>query len=102
MTLETAKVKLVTIITPEELLDGVEDRLKAGGASGFTVGRADGWGQHGARQRSFVAYANVRVEALLRPADAMRLLELLQRDYAGRQLMAFVQDVEAIPREHFT
>jgi hypothetical protein len=100
-TLETAKVKLVTIVAGEELLDGLEEHLKATGATGYTVGRADGRGLHGPRRSSFLALANVRVEVLLQPADAQRLLERLAHGYAGRQVIAFSYDVEAIPKEHF-
>lgn len=99
--IETAKVKLVTIIAAEELLDGVVGHLKASGTSGYTVGRADGWGLHGDRHGGFLAMANARIETLLRPADAHKLLERLAQAYAGRELMAFSHDVEAIPRQHF-
>jgi nitrogen regulatory protein PII len=100
-TIESAKVKLVTIIAGEELLDGLEELLKAIGTSGWTVGRADGRGQHGPRRSGFIAFANVRIETLLRQADAQRLLERLVHAYSGRELLAFSQDVEAIPRGHF-
>jgi hypothetical protein len=99
--LETAKVRLVTIIAGEELLDGLERQLKAMGVPGYTVGRADGRGMHGPRRSSFVALANVRIEVLLPPAEALRLLERIAQEYAGRQVIAFAHDVEAIPKEHF-
>jgi hypothetical protein len=101
VSIETAKVKLVTIVAGEELLDGLEEHLKAIGTSGHTVGRADGRGQHGPRTRGFLGLANVRVEVLLRPSDAQRLLERLAHAYRGRQVVAFSHDVEAIPKEHF-
>jgi hypothetical protein len=100
-TTDTAKVKLVTIVTAEELLDGLAGRLKMLGTSGYTVVRADGYGLHGPRRASFLALANVRVEILLRPADAQRLLELLAHDYESGQLVAFSHDVEAVPKAHF-
>jgi nitrogen regulatory protein PII len=99
--IETARVKLVTIIAREELLDGLEEQLKAMGTSGYTVGRADGRGQSGPRTKGFLTLANVRVEALLRPPDAQRLLERLAHAYGDRQIVAFSHDVDAIPKEHF-
>jgi nitrogen regulatory protein PII len=99
--IETAKIKLVTIICGEELLDGIEEHLKTIGPSGYTVGRVDGRGQHGPRTRGFLDRANVRIEVLLRPSDAPRLLERLMQMYEGRQVVAFSQDVEAVPKEHF-
>jgi nitrogen regulatory protein PII len=99
--IETAKVKLVTIIAGEELLDGLEEHLKAIGTSGYTVGRADGRGRQGPRRGGFLDLANARIEVLLRPADAQRLLERLAHAYNDRHVVAFSHDVEAIPREHF-
>jgi nitrogen regulatory protein PII len=99
--IETAKVKLITVIAGEELLDGVEENLRKFAASGFTISRAEGRGHHGLRKRDFFSLANVRVEVLLRPAEAARLLEHLARVYHGRQLIVFSHDVEAVPKEHF-
>jgi hypothetical protein len=99
--IESAKVKLVTLIAAEELLDGLEERLKAVGSSGHTVVRANGRGLHGPRRASFLALANVRVEVLLRPAEAQRLFERLAHDYEAGQVVVFWHDVEAMPKGHF-
>jgi hypothetical protein len=98
---ETAKVRLVTIIAASELLSGIEAQLNQAGASGYTVMRADGRGQHGVVTAGFLGLGNVRVETLMGAADARKLMESLARDYAGRELMAFAHDVEAIPPDHF-
>ena len=99
---ETAKVKLVTIVAGAELLDGLIERLNALRTSGYTVTRADGDGVHGPRTRGFLGIGNVRIETLLRIDEAQQLLERLERDYEGRALIAFSQAVEAIPRVHFS
>lgn len=98
---ETAKVKLVTIVAGAELLEGLEERLSDLRTSGYTLSRADGDGLHGTRARGFLGIGNVRIEALLGAGDARRLLEQLARDYEGRALIAFSHDVEAIPSAHF-
>ncbi|MGA7122537.1 MAG: hypothetical protein WBY94_20720 [Polyangiaceae bacterium] len=98
---EPAKVKVVTILAARELLDGIEQALTAHGASGYTVGHVDGRGRHGARFHGWLSMGNVRVEALLRSEGAKSFLEQLLREYRGRELVAFSQDAEAIPPEHF-
>ncbi len=99
--IETAKVKLVTIIAASEMFDGIERQLRAVGATGYTLVNAEGRGFHGPKRTGIFTTGNVRVETLLRPADAQKLLELLGSMYADRALTAFSQDVDAIPREHF-
>jgi hypothetical protein len=98
---ETAKVKLVTIVAGAELLDGLEEHLQSLGTSGYTVIHGGGRGRSGSRERGWLLTGNVRVETLVRPADARKLMEHLAREYAGRPLVAFSHDVDAIPREHF-
>jgi nitrogen regulatory protein PII len=98
---ETAKVRLLTIIAGEELVDGILENLRTIGVTGFTVARVEGRGHHGLRHRNFFALANVRVEVLLGVEHAERLLERLSHAYEGRQVVAFFQDVEAWPKAHF-
>lgn len=98
---ETTRIKLVTVIAGEELGDGVLQALNGIGATGFTVARVDGRGSHGLRHKDFFALANVRIEVLLSPDAAERLLERLARAYGGRQVIAFSHDVDAWPKQHF-
>ena len=98
---EPAKVKVVTILAARELLDSIEQALIAKGASGYTVAHVDGRGRHGSRFHGWLSMGNVRVEALLASDRAASLLQQLSREYRGRELVAFAQDVEAIPPEHF-
>jgi hypothetical protein len=99
--IETAKLKLVTIIAAAEMSDSIEEHLRALGATGFTRVSVEGRGFHGARRTGLLTMGNVRIETLVRPAAAHELLQLLGKLYADRALTAFSQDVEAIPREHF-
>ena len=100
--IETARVKLVTIIASSEMFDGIIEQLKAVGATGYTLLNADGRGFHGPKRAGLLTTGNVRIETLLRPAVAHKLLEHLAREYADRALTAYSHDVDAIPREHFT
>jgi nitrogen regulatory protein P-II len=100
--IETAKIKVVTIIASSEMFDGIEAHLKAVGASGYTVVNAEGRGFHGSKRTGIFTTGNVRIETLLRPANAHRLLEHLATAYADRALTAYSQDVEAIPADHFS
>jgi nitrogen regulatory protein PII len=100
-TVDTVRVKLVTIVAATEMSDGIEDYLKAHGASGYTLISAQGRGVHGRQRTGLFTMGNTRIETLLPPAAADELLAHLAKQYAGRALTAFSQDVDAIPREHF-
>jgi hypothetical protein len=99
--LETAKLKLVTIIASSELQERLIDDLRKLGARGYTVSQASGGGLHGPRQRGIWDTGNVRIETLV-PADiAARVLDRVVRAYEGLSLVALMHDVEAVPRAHF-
>jgi nitrogen regulatory protein P-II len=99
--IETAKLKLITIIASSEMSDSIEEHLKVLGATGYTLVSVDGRGLHGPRRAGLFTLGNVRIETLVHPAVAHELLQLLGKLYADRALTAFSQDVEAIPRDHF-
>jgi hypothetical protein len=97
----TAKVKLVTIIASSELQDRIIEDLRQAGAGGYTIGRASGGGLHGPRLRGLWDTGNVRIESLVSTEVAERVLEQVEQAYGELSLIAFVQDVEAVPREQF-
>jgi nitrogen regulatory protein PII len=99
---ETAKVRLVTIIAGAELEDRLSQDLRQAGAPGQTLSRVEGRGHHGPRTVSFLDRGNVRIETLVAPTVAEKILERIVGQYAGLEIVAFVQDVEAIPRESFS
>ena len=96
---EVANVKLVTIIAPYGL--GVAKELRVLGASGYTKSKADGWGIHGARQFGLVDSSNVRFEVLASAAVAKSILQSVARKFDDEAMVAFAQDVQAVPRHHF-
>lgn len=98
---DTAKVKLVTIITSSELLDRLTVALRALGADGYTSVVVNGRGRHGERTRNAFDSGNVRLETLVVPAVAETILEHVATQYSGFDVVAFTHDVEAVPRAHF-
>lgn len=97
---QTAKLTLVTMVAPTELLDEIEACLKGLGAHGYTLVQAEGRGLHGVRRRGFlVDIGNVRIETLLSQVEAEKLLGQIARDY-GERVVAFTQEVQALPRQH--
>jgi hypothetical protein len=99
--LHTASVKLVTIIASSELQDRLIDDLRGAGATGYTISRASGGGLHGPRKVGILEAGNVRIETLAAADVAQRVLDRVVRNYEGLSLVAFVHDVEALPRERF-
>jgi nitrogen regulatory protein P-II 2 len=98
---DTAKVKLVTIITSSELLDRLTVALRAIGADGYTTAVVNGHGHHGVRKRNAFDSGNVRLETLVSHAVAEKILEHVATQYSGFDIVAFSHEVEAVPRAHF-
>jgi nitrogen regulatory protein PII len=98
---DTAKAKLVTIIASSELVDRLEEDLLEFGAAGYTTVGASGRGRHGKRKRGAFDSGNIRLETIVRPALCERILEHLQKHYAESAMVAFAQDVEALPVARF-
>jgi hypothetical protein len=100
--LETAKVKLVTIIAPYELGDRIAKDVRDLGASGYTIARVNGWGKAGPRQYGIVDGANVCFEVIANAELAHTVLEYVVMNLSDDAVVAFVRDVEAVPSKHFT
>jgi len=98
---DTAPAKLVTIIASSELLDRLEQDLRALGMTGYTVSKADGRGKHGRRSRGMFDTGIVRIETIVAPAKLEGILAHLAAEAETSQIIAFAQDVEAIPRARF-
>jgi nitrogen regulatory protein PII len=99
--IKAAKVMLVTIIAGYEMKERISTELSAFGVSGCTVVRADGHGLHGTRKFGFVDGANVRIEVIVLPEFGVRILDLIATSYAGEAVLAYAQDVLAVPSERF-
>jgi nitrogen regulatory protein PII len=99
--METAKIRVVTIVATAELQERLERDLLALGVSGLTIGKVDGRGSHGVRRAGLFDRANVRIETLVSRPIADKILQLVVTHYAGQECLAYVHDVEAVPKEHF-
>ncbi len=99
--METAKIRVVTIVATAELQERLESDLLAIGVSGMSIGKVDGRGSHGVRRAGLFDRANVRVETLVSAAVADKILKLVVTHYAGLEILAYVHDVEAVPKERF-
>ena len=98
--IETAKVKLVSVIGSFHLGDGIVSQLRSLGVNGYTRSKADGWGAHGTREAGLVDSANVRIDTLVEPGLARTILATIAVNYAGR-VVAFAVDAEAVPSSRF-
>jgi hypothetical protein len=98
---ETAQIRLVTIIAAFALQERLLEDLKALGATGYTFASVDGRGLHGRRRRSLVEAGNVRIETLVTPTLARTILEHVVHEFSESSLVAYAHDVEAVPRAQF-
>ena len=99
--LETASVKLVTIIGPVTLADTILSDLREIGVTGYTTARVDGWGAHGKRQFGLTDEPNTRIDTLVSAELAGVILERMDARSVEHGLVAFVLNAEAVPRRHF-
>ena len=98
----TAKVTLVTVIAVFELEDRLVKDLTALGVRGYTISKVDGRGLHGARMTGLVDAPNMRIEMLVGPSLARRILDRIAAKYGSQPIMAYTHEVQAMPAEHFS
>ncbi len=98
---EKAKVTLVTVVAAFELEPRLSNDLRAIGVTAYSVGKVDGRGVHGLRTAGLVDASSLRLEMLVAPELAERILELIAGQYAGQPIIAYVHDVLAMPAKNF-
>lgn len=95
-------MKLVTIICEAFARNFVVDTLKDVGAHGFTLFPVEGQGAQGSRIADIEEFANIQIEVVLPPEQALTLLERLERDYFARfAMIAYSTDIEVIRSAKF-
>lgn len=99
--IQTAKLKLVTVIAPSRLEPNLLNLLACLGVPGYTLTRAVGQGQHGESRFGLVDAGNIRIEVLVDGERARQLLAAAVERSAGAGVIAFMADVEAVPADHF-
>jgi nitrogen regulatory protein P-II 2 len=97
----TARVVLVTVIAAFELEDRLVEDLRRLGVKGYTIGKVDGRGVHGAVMAGLVDAPNLRLEMLVAHPVAARVLERIASRYVDQPIMAYTHEVDAMPAEHF-
>lgn len=94
-------LKLVTIVAEAVLEERLVRELRALGARGWTLSQARGEGSRGTRT-SDLEGGNVRIETLVAPEVAERILDrLAERYFANYALVAFAQTVEVVRGEKY-
>lgn len=94
--MDTVRVKLVTIITEGLLAERILGELAELGVTGYTSAEVRGAGAHGERVTEIVG-PNVRIETLVAPELAERILDFLAEHYFDRYaVVAYAVDAEVV------
>jgi nitrogen regulatory protein PII len=99
--LDSVRCKLVTIIAAAELQDTLGEDLVRLGVGAYTTSLADGRGKTGLRMRGFFEISNMRLEAIVPAEKAEAIMAHLSQVAETLDIVAFCQDIDAIPRRHF-
>jgi nitrogen regulatory protein PII len=101
---DTAHVKLVTIIASSALRDSLELELQRLGVTGYTVSAVEGRGKHGIHRHGVFQIANLRIESIVSSQVAEAILAYIARHAATHEwfeAIGFSHDIEAVPSGHF-
>lgn len=97
----TSSMKLVTLVAESVLADRLAIELRRLGATGWTLTEARGDGSRGIRSGPLPG-ENVRLESVVEPEVAERILATLARDYFPHfALVAWVTDVQVVRGEKY-
>jgi nitrogen regulatory protein PII len=96
-----AHAKLVTIVAASEMHDRVKRDLVRLGASSHSLWHVEGRGHYGPRSRDAFDAGNVRFETIVGEAAAQSILDYVAEHGESEPIIAFVQEVEAVPRSRF-
>lgn len=99
--MKTHPLKLVTIVAEAVLEERLIQTLETAGARGWTLAQVRGEGSRGVRASEWEG-RNVRVETLVSPEVADRLMDVLaERYFPHYAVVAYVQDVEVVRGEKY-
>jgi nitrogen regulatory protein P-II 2 len=94
--MHTVPLKLVTIIAEGLLRDRLVHELLELGATGYTLSEVKGEGSRGVRASDF-AGRNVRIESIVPPGLADRILDHLAEHYfAHYAVVVYTMDVDVV------
>lgn len=99
--MDTTPLKLVTIIAEAVVADRLIEEIKQLGASGYTVNEVLGEGSRGVHASEWEG-RNAKIESLVTPEVADRILEHVSRRYfAHYAVIAYTIDAQAVRREKY-
>ncbi|MGC9451641.1 MAG: P-II family nitrogen regulator [Oceanipulchritudo sp.] len=94
--MKTQMMKRVTVIAESVIQHQLEEDILNLGASGYTSTEADGRGSRGVRASEWEG-KNVKIETVVRPEVAEKLLDHLARHYFEHfAVIAYAHDVEVV------
>ena len=99
--MKTVPLCLLTVIAESVLKERLVHDLRSVGASGYTLTDAEG---EGSRQRRVgeILGANIRIESIVSPEVADRLLQLISNEYFDRfAVIAYLSTVSVIRGEKY-
>jgi nitrogen regulatory protein PII len=100
--MHTTTCKLVTIIVDRLLAEAMAREIVEKGARGYTITEARGRGDRGLSPLDWEG-ANVRMETIVPPEIADRIIEHLAGKYFSHHgVIAFLQDVEVVRGKKFS
>lgn len=98
----TVKLKRVTMVAEAVVEEKLLKELLAAGASGYTVTKTEGRGSRGVRASDWEG-RNVKVETIVRPEVAEKILALLAEKYFKHfAVIAYVDEVEVVRGEKYS
>ena len=99
--MQTTRVKLVTIVMEAVLEDRIVKDVRRLGATGYTLVEVHGEGSRGIDATDFEG-RNLRLETLVSPSTATRILEHLATEYFPLYaVVAYATDAEVVRGEKY-
>jgi len=94
--MKTTTLKRVTLVAEGILADRIFEDILRLGATGYTVTEAEGRGSRGVRASDWEG-KNIKVETLVKPEVADKILECLAEKYFKHfAVVAYAHDVEVV------
>ncbi len=97
----TIKLRRVTVVADESLGQQLADKFVELGASGFTAIHCSGAGRRQLANGSGAVNSQLRIEAVVPPDVAERILDYLRSEVADERVTACLEHVEVLQRDRF-
>lgn len=100
--MKLTNVRLVTIIAEPILKDRLLQEIHTLGAHGYTISEVHGEGTRGIHASQWQGGGNVKIETLVSPEVADRIMEAMTDHYfPNYAVIAYVHDVQVVRSEKF-